>query len=249
LIPSFCFCQDSTLQITKNDLKNISGIWYLPSFIDSSIINKRICEYATPLTMFVYQIIIKEDNPDSCFVQGTWENRTLLLKKIGDDKYITYFGPYLANISIENKKGISILKFKMFIKNHIDSTDYIFVKREIKIDNIEEYFVSHILSGKYIDSTKDITIEISDNMKVTGLDSLTHFYIGLNNSDHDSEIDHICFNRDKPKGQDYKDYHWKIINNHLMLYEISWDYNEFSKKQKTIESKIGKLVYDFKKIK
>jgi len=194
-----------------------TGTWYYKGYIDSTILTKKIYDYSWTCASFAYEITIDNKKPDSCYFKGYHEEWMLPLKRKGDK---TYHAGGNSNqywiLTFDNNAVMTLREYRD--KSFTQTADphlYSFVKKDESIGDIKKYFVKYIFSGVYRDSVNKITL--TDNYKLSGLDTFTSFDIELDFWEMVPQMDIIYF---KSKNENSVRYNWTFNDNQLTLKKV-----------------------------
>ena len=142
-------------------------------------------------------------------------------KKKGEK--ILFFNAYEAKLKPEFEATLSngVLKIGNSLFNKVDTTGFIEKK----------YWI-----GKY--STSKGNIELKYNGKISGIDSLSTYYVWNDYSTTQTDIDLIDFYAKSNKSNTYG---YKFAGNEIVFYAFTWD-------KEGLNGKAGKEIFRWKKI-
>lgn len=223
VLPIGCILQDQPRPQKPFSESMPMGIWYYSSYIESTILTKRIYDYSGNCASFAYEITIAPKHPDSCYFKGYHEEMMLPLKRI-DNKTFRAGGDSTQYWTLTFLTPSTMTMKEYRSKRDLQKADpasYTFHPKNEAIGDLKKYFIKNILSGVYGDSAREVTL--TDDFKVSGLDSIQSYDIELDYWEMGPRMDIIYF-----KGKDEKSvrYNWNFKNKLLTLKKVREQYKD-----------------------
>jgi hypothetical protein len=182
---------------------NLEGTWFYSNYIDSTIINKKIYDYIDYFPRDRYEITFRDDKPDTAFVKGYWESYYIKLTKVGENTYKTY-GDTLQLIKLGDTYVLN------YITEYEEKKCY-FIKKDIVISDIKEYFAKNIFSGEYYDMDRNKKVIFHDDFSITGIDKVTSYWLSEGFSEYSDGMDILSLNGLRSF------YYWRFNRDTLIL--------------------------------
>jgi hypothetical protein len=197
--------------IQKNDptFEILEGKWFYTNYIDSTIKYRKIYDYIDDIPRDRYELTFNKKNSDSVYLKGYLEGYSEKIIKVDQMKYLLQGDTILLvkqgnNYIINYKRPNNNKKIKKW-------NNYLFYKKELKIDDIFKYFAKNIFVGEYHDIDRNKTVVFKDNFTVKGIDSTKTYHISEGVSEYSDDMDILVLN--ELPGQ----YYWKFKQDTLIL--------------------------------